>query len=180
MEYCNKIIKGTLCNIPISPEMKNVIEQKINPIVEDLATDMDEFYRFLKEEILEDLKYFNSLEKEIESFKSQLELQRTQFSNEINRHLREYYYVDHMNAILGVYTKLDEFNGLQYLKAQLQDKDIAISALKKLNEKMKGKSMETKTKEPIDVPISIREPKRTVNQSVATPQKKTVASESTI
>ncbi|GKC04667.1 hypothetical protein Tco_0996277 [Tanacetum coccineum] len=109
----------TLCNIPISPEMKNVIEQKINPTVEDLATDMDEFYRFLKEEMVEDLKYFNSLEKETESLKSQLELQRTQFSNEINRLSREYYYADHMNAILGVYTKLDEVTNLQcdYLEA---------------------------------------------------------------
>ncbi|GJS04762.1 integrase, catalytic region, zinc finger, CCHC-type containing protein [Tanacetum coccineum] len=102
MEYCHKIITGTLWNIPISPEMKNVIKQKINPIVEDLATNVDEFYRFLKEEMVEYLKYFNSLEKEIESLKSQLELQRTQFSNEIDRLSKEYYYADHMNAILGV------------------------------------------------------------------------------
>ncbi|GKB00276.1 hypothetical protein Tco_0828269 [Tanacetum coccineum] len=33
----------------------------------------------------------------------------------------------------------------------------------------------TRTKQPIDVPISTRKPKRTVNQSVATPLKKTVA-----
>ncbi|GJR30582.1 hypothetical protein Tco_1106814 [Tanacetum coccineum] len=129
----------------------------------------------------------------------------------------EYYYADHMNAILGVYTDLDEFTNLQCdyvetwekcehlekelsksrtmsksfealqkhainleldlqqckekikndksfkenqsnvflkereqyfeiqdLKAQLQDKGIAISELKKLIEKMKGKSVETK------------------------------------
>ncbi|GJW91382.1 hypothetical protein Tco_0168935 [Tanacetum coccineum] len=37
----------------------------------------------------------------------------------------------------------------------------------------------TRTKQPIVVPISTRELKRTVNQSVATPLKKTVASEST-
>ncbi|GKB47323.1 retrovirus-related pol polyprotein from transposon TNT 1-94, partial [Tanacetum coccineum] len=37
----------------------------------------------------------------------------------------------------------------------------------------------TRTKQPIVVPISTREPKRTMNQSVATPLKKTVASEST-
>ncbi|GKD99672.1 retrovirus-related pol polyprotein from transposon TNT 1-94, partial [Tanacetum coccineum] len=231
---------------------------------------------------------------------------------------REYYYADHMNAILGVYTTLDEFTDLQCdyvdqvvkcerlekelskrtdnvnnksfnelskrfseleqhsinlelalqqsqeqlnndkvwkqkesnsfrelnvkyfeiqdLKAQLQDKDIAISELKKLIEKMKGKSVETKfekpsvirqpnafksqiisfslnaktsnvnffvllvenvydnhdmcvlhsingvnsrTKIPMAVPISTREPKQTVNQSVATPLKRTVASEST-
>nr|GEX87839.1 hypothetical protein [Tanacetum cinerariifolium] len=52
---------------------------------------------------------------------------------------REYYYADHMNAILGVYTELDED-----LKAQLQEKGIAISELKKLIEKMKGKSVDTK------------------------------------
>ncbi|GJV68695.1 retrovirus-related pol polyprotein from transposon TNT 1-94 [Tanacetum coccineum] len=66
---------------------------------------------------------------------------------------REYYYANHMNAMLGVYTTLEEFTELQcdyvdqvvkYLKAQLQDKDIAISELKKLIEKMKGKYVETK------------------------------------
>ncbi|GKF10729.1 hypothetical protein Tco_0048655 [Tanacetum coccineum] len=137
--------------------------------------------------------------------------------NEIDRLSREYYYAGHMNAILGVYTDLDEFTNLQCdyvetwekcehlekelsksrtmsksfealqkhainleldlqqckekikndksfkenqsnvflkereqyfeiqdLKAQLQDKGIAISELKKLIEKMKGKSVETK------------------------------------
>nr|GFB79530.1 hypothetical protein [Tanacetum cinerariifolium] len=53
--------------------------------------------------------------------------------------LREYYYADHMNAILGVYTELDED-----LEAQLQDKGIVISELKKLIEKQKGKSVDTK------------------------------------
>ncbi|GJV80438.1 hypothetical protein Tco_1516308 [Tanacetum coccineum] len=37
----------------------------------------------------------------------------------------------------------------------------------------------SKTKQPIDVPISTKEPKRNVNQSVATTLKKTVAAEST-
>ncbi|GJZ24003.1 retrovirus-related pol polyprotein from transposon TNT 1-94 [Tanacetum coccineum] len=135
----------------------------------------------------------------------------------------EYYYADHMNAILGVYTELDEVTNLQcdylealekcerlekelsksramsksfealkkhainlelalqqYLKAQLQDKGIAISELKKLKEKMKGKSMETKTKQPIVVPISTKEPKRPVNQSVVTPFRRIVATDSTV
>ncbi|GJX42616.1 hypothetical protein Tco_0257606 [Tanacetum coccineum] len=102
-----------------------------------------------------ELKYFNSLENEIKSLQSQLETQRTQFLNEIDRLSKEYYYADHMNAILGVYTKLDEVTNLQSdylealekyqnLKAQLQAKNIAISELKKLIEKMKGKSVETK------------------------------------
>ncbi|GJR13612.1 retrovirus-related pol polyprotein from transposon TNT 1-94 [Tanacetum coccineum] len=146
--------------------------------------------RSLKEHILEmvdDLRYFNSLEHEVDTLKYQLETQKTQFLNEIDRLSMEYYYADHMNAILGVYTDLDEVTNLQcdylktlvkcdrlekelsksrtmsksfealqkhainleldlqqYLKAQLQDKEIAISELKKLIEKMKGKSVETK------------------------------------
>nr|GEV61051.1 hypothetical protein [Tanacetum cinerariifolium] len=60
-----------------------------------------------------DLRYFNSLELEVDSLKSQLETQKTQFLNEIDRLLREYYYADHMNAILGVYIELDEVTNLQ-------------------------------------------------------------------
>nr|GEV47492.1 integrase, catalytic region, zinc finger, CCHC-type, peptidase aspartic, catalytic [Tanacetum cinerariifolium] len=88
-----------------------------------------------------DLRYFNSLKLEVDSLISQLETQKTQFLNEIDRLSREYYYADHMNAILGMYTELDED-----LKAQLQDKGIVISELKKLMEKLKGKSVDTKFK----------------------------------
>nr|GEY28788.1 integrase, catalytic region, zinc finger, CCHC-type, peptidase aspartic, catalytic [Tanacetum cinerariifolium] len=173
----------------------------------------------LNEEMVANLRYFNSLESEVDSIKSQLESQKTQFLNEIDRLSREYYYADHMNAILGVYTKLDEVTNLQCdylkllekcegletelskskmmsksfesvqkhainlelelqqckekikndmlfkvnkttdfcnereqyfeiqdLKSQLQDKGIVISELKKLIEKLKGKSVDTKFK----------------------------------
>nr|GEY93611.1 retrovirus-related Pol polyprotein from transposon TNT 1-94 [Tanacetum cinerariifolium] len=139
-----------------------------------------------------DLRYFNSLELEVDSLRSQLETQKTQFLNEIDRLSREYYYADHMNAILGVYTELDEVTNLQcdylellekckYLEKELskskmmsksfetvqkhainlelnlqqykekmkndksfKDKGIVISELKKLLEKLKGKSVDTK------------------------------------
>nr|GEU29133.1 hypothetical protein [Tanacetum cinerariifolium] len=52
--------------------------------------------------------------------------------NEIDRLSREYYYADHINAILGEYTEIDE------------DKGIVISELKKLIEKLKGKYVNTK------------------------------------
>ncbi|GKA36614.1 hypothetical protein Tco_0723179 [Tanacetum coccineum] len=142
--------------------------------------------------------------KQVDSLKSQLETQKTQFLNEIDRLSREYYYVDHMNAILGVYTTLDEFTDLQCdyvdqvvksmsrtdkndkafkenqskvflkereqyfeiqdLKAQLQDKGIAISELKKLIEKMKGKSMETKFEKPsvIQQPNAVKSQRQSV------------------
>ncbi|GJY95637.1 retrovirus-related pol polyprotein from transposon TNT 1-94 [Tanacetum coccineum] len=60
-----------------------------------------------------DLRYFNYLELEVDSLKSQLDTQKIQFLNEINRLSREYYYADHMNAILGVYTDIDEVSNLQ-------------------------------------------------------------------
>ncbi|GJY64117.1 gag-pol polyprotein [Tanacetum coccineum] len=132
-------------------------------LIRRINADLEKFHLCLKEEMGVDLRYFNSFEHE------------------------EYYYADHMNAILGVYTTLDEFTDLQcdyidqvvkferlekelsksktmtksfeafqqhaidleldlqqYLKAQLQDKGIAVSELKKVIENMKGKSMETK------------------------------------
>nr|GFA42403.1 hypothetical protein [Tanacetum cinerariifolium] len=61
-----------------------------------------------REEMVADLRYFNFLESEVDSLRSQLETQKTQFSIDIDRLSREYYYADHMNAILGVYTELDE------------------------------------------------------------------------
>nr|GEV21455.1 ribonuclease H-like domain-containing protein [Tanacetum cinerariifolium] len=79
-----------------------------------INADLEKFHLCLKEEMVPDLRYFNSLELEVDSLKSQLETQKTQFLNEIDRFSREYYYGDHMNAILSVYTELDEFTNLQY------------------------------------------------------------------
>nr|GFA03910.1 hypothetical protein [Tanacetum cinerariifolium] len=56
------------------------------------------------------------------SLRSQLEFQKTQFLYDIDRLSREYYYVDHMNAILGVYTELDEVTNLQCDYLELLDK----------------------------------------------------------
>ncbi|GJU15934.1 hypothetical protein Tco_1143900 [Tanacetum coccineum] len=137
--------------------------------------------------------------------------------------------------------RTEQYVEIQDLKAQMQDKNMAISELKKLVAKCKGKSVDTKfdkpsvvrqpnaqrlpkpsvlgkpapfsnslerdqyiakkksffknndsdefnkpvtlqnarTKKPNVVPISTRKPKRQANKSVATPHKKTVASEST-
>nr|GEX99175.1 copia protein [Tanacetum cinerariifolium] len=71
-----------------------------------------QFQRCLNEEMIADLRYFNSLELEVDFLISQLETQKTQFLNEVDRLSREYYYADYMNAILGVYTELDEGNDL--------------------------------------------------------------------
>nr|GFB02677.1 hypothetical protein [Tanacetum cinerariifolium] len=198
--------------IRLEKESRSKLSDLIRPFDYDKLNNL-----CLNEEMVADLRYFNSLESEVDSLRSQLETQKTQFLNEIDRFSREYYYVDHMNAILGVYTELDEVTNLQCdylellekcqgletelskskmmsksfesvqkhainlelelqqckekikndtffkvdkskdfckereqyfeiqdLKAQLQDKGIVISELKKLIEKLKGKSVDTK------------------------------------
>nr|GFA45251.1 hypothetical protein [Tanacetum cinerariifolium] len=197
------------------PQCEKSSEQRY--FSERINADLEQFYVCLKEEMVADLIYFNSLELEVDSLKSKLETQKTQFLNEIDRLSREYYYVNHRNEILGVYTELDEVTNLkcdylemldkceclekelskskmmsksfkalqkrainlelelqqcqekikndksfkenqskefrkereqyfeiQDMKAQLQDKGITISELKKLIEKLKGKSVDTK------------------------------------
>nr|GFB23456.1 hypothetical protein [Tanacetum cinerariifolium] len=201
----------------VEPVVKNTIEKNFDPVISRINVGLHMFLKRLNEEMVADLRYFNSLESEVDSLTSQLETQRTQFVNEIDRRSREYFYADHMYAILGMYTELDEITNLQCdylellqkceyletelsksikmsksfesvqkhainlelelqqckekvnndmsfkvnkskdfckereqyfeiqdLKAQLQDKSIAISELKKLIEKLKGKSMDTK------------------------------------
>ncbi|GJR40160.1 retrovirus-related pol polyprotein from transposon TNT 1-94 [Tanacetum coccineum] len=217
VERCKQTIAKRTYFGNIDPFIQNTIEGNFGPQISRLNADLEKFHLCLNEEMVADLRYFNSLEHEVDTLKSQLETQKTQFLNEIDRLLREYYYADHMNAILGVYTDLDEVTNLQCdyvetwekcehlekelsksrtmsksfealqkhainleldlqqckekikndksfnknqsnvflkereqyfkiqdLKAQLQDKGIAISELKKLIEKMKGKSVETK------------------------------------
>ncbi|GJT43890.1 hypothetical protein Tco_0952605 [Tanacetum coccineum] len=121
-----------------------------------LAPDSDETIQ----EMVADLRYFNSLEHEVDTLKSQLETQKTQFLNEIDRLSREYYYVDHMNAILGIYTDLDEFTDLQC---------DYVETWEKLDQPPLVRAF-----------VSTREPKNNVNQSVATFSKKTVATDSTV
>nr|GEZ27930.1 hypothetical protein [Tanacetum cinerariifolium] len=159
--YVNAIINGVeLCKEKIAnrtyygyidPFIQNTIEAIFSPVISRINAGLEQFHRCLNEEMVADLRYFNSLELKVDSLRSQLE---TQFLNEIDRLSREYYSADHMNAILGVYTELDEVTNLQCdylelleksdLKAQLQDKGIVISELKKLIEKLKGKSVDTK------------------------------------
>nr|GEY74348.1 hypothetical protein [Tanacetum cinerariifolium] len=189
----------------------------------------EKFHLCLKEKKVADLRYFNSLELEVDPLKSQLETQKTQFLNEIDRLSREDYYVDHMNAILGVIpsTSVNRpqlksnqikdrvmLNYSQGKKQEVEDhrRNVKFSKNKTFitacNDNFNAKTsnvnfvyvtcgkcvlndkhdmcdlhsrngVNSRTKMPMAVPISTREPKRIVNQSVAKPLRKTVALEST-
>ncbi|GJT97923.1 retrovirus-related pol polyprotein from transposon TNT 1-94 [Tanacetum coccineum] len=121
-----------------------------------------------------DLKYVESLEDEID----ELESDKAEFSNMYDMLLQECVSKDVMCSYLQSSSDLDEITELQCLylhkvrecdclaqklseqtefvnlKAQLQDKNIAISELKKLIEKCKGKYVDTK----FDKPSVVRQP----------------------
>nr|GEW18461.1 hypothetical protein [Tanacetum cinerariifolium] len=250
------LIEKLKCEIDDNKNRNKFLETSNKVLVDKLKflleirrinADLEKFHLCLKEEMVADLRYFNSLELEVDSLKSQLETQKTQFLNKIDRLLREYYYADHMNAILGVYTELDEVTNLQcdyletlekyeclekelskskmmstsfealqkhainleldlqqckekikndksfkenqskefrkeheqyfeiqILKAQLQDKGITTSELKKLIEKLKGKSVETK----FEKSSVIREPNAFKSQRPSILGKLTIFSDS--
>nr|GEX83637.1 hypothetical protein [Tanacetum cinerariifolium] len=136
------------------PQREKSSEQRY--FSERINADLEKFHLCLKEEMVADLRCFNSLELEVDSLKSQLETQKTQFLNEIDRLSREYYYVDHMNAILGVYTELDEVTNLQcdYLetldKCECLEKEI-------LESKMMSKSFEALQKHAINLELDLQQ-----------------------
>nr|GEU37153.1 hypothetical protein [Tanacetum cinerariifolium] len=100
------------------------------------------------------------LEKE-NSLMSQLKTQKTQFLNEIDRLSREYYYVDHLNAIHGVYTELDEVTNLQCDNLEMLDK---CECLEKELSKSKNmsKSFETLQKHAISLEIKLQQCKEKI------------------
>nr|GFB07288.1 hypothetical protein [Tanacetum cinerariifolium] len=102
VEMCKKSITKSTYFGYLDPFIKNTIEQEFSHEIERVLKGLNEFQRCLKEEMVADLRYFNSLESEVDSLTSQLETRKTQFLNEIDRLSREYYYANHMNAILGV------------------------------------------------------------------------------
>nr|GEX41362.1 integrase, catalytic region, zinc finger, CCHC-type, peptidase aspartic, catalytic [Tanacetum cinerariifolium] len=95
VELCKEKIAHKTYSGYLDPFIQNTIETNFSPKIGRINAGLAQFHKCLNEEMVADLRYFNSLE-------------------------------------------------LEDLKAQLQDKGIVISELKKLIEKLKGKSVDTK------------------------------------
>ncbi|GKB99520.1 retrovirus-related pol polyprotein from transposon TNT 1-94 [Tanacetum coccineum] len=178
---------------PTALDMEVLIKTCLMPLAIKTQNDSFAFVHELKQEMHADLKYVESLEKEI----SELESDKAEFSNMYDMLLQEYVSNDVMCSYLHSLSDLDAHSELQCLylhkvkececlaqklskqiesvkreqyfeiqdlKAQLQDKNIAISEIKKLIEKCKGKSMETKFDKPyvVQQPNAQRIPKPSV------------------
>nr|GEV50302.1 uncharacterized mitochondrial protein AtMg00810-like [Tanacetum cinerariifolium] len=140
----------------LDPFIQNTIEANFSHEIKRINAGLEQFHVCLNEEMVADLRYFNSLELEVESLRSQLESQKKQFLNEIDRLSKEYYYVDHKNAILSVYTKLDKVTNLQcdYLEL-LENFECLEKELSK--SKMMSKSFQALQEQPINLEIDLHQ-----------------------
>nr|GEZ83439.1 hypothetical protein [Tanacetum cinerariifolium] len=86
VERCKETIAKRIYFGHIDPFIQNTIEANFSPEIRKINADLEKFHVCLKEEMVADLRYFNSLELEVDSLKSQLETQKTQFLNEIDWH----------------------------------------------------------------------------------------------
>nr|GEW43120.1 Gag-Pol polyprotein [Tanacetum cinerariifolium] len=102
VERCKETIDHRTYAGYLDPFIQNTIKANFSQAIKRINAGLEQFHVCLNEEMVADLRYFNSLELEVDSLRSQLETQKTQFLNEIDRLSRVYYYADHMNAILGV------------------------------------------------------------------------------
>ncbi|GJZ13213.1 hypothetical protein Tco_0548443 [Tanacetum coccineum] len=125
---------------PTAHDMEILIKTCFLPLAIKTQNDSFTFVHELKQEMHDDLMYVESHEKEIDK----LESDKAEFSNMYDILLQECVSNDVMCSYLHSLSDVVAHTELQYLKAQLQDKNIATSELKKLIEKCKGKSVETK------------------------------------
>nr|GEW47322.1 hypothetical protein [Tanacetum cinerariifolium] len=131
--------------------MDILIKTCLMPLALKTQNDSFIFVHELKQEMHADLKYVESLEKEID----ELEYDKAEFSNMYDMILTGKNDTVCNEQASNVFRKEHEqYFEIHDLKAQLQDKNISITKLKKLIEKCKGKSVETK----FDKPSIVRQP----------------------
>nr|GEW97956.1 hypothetical protein [Tanacetum cinerariifolium] len=139
--------------IALENKVKAAIAISCNPVQHSRTKHIDVRYHFIKEKVEKD------------SLKSQLESQKTQFLNEIDRLSREYYYADHMNAILDVYTELDEVTNLQCDYLELLEKYEGLKT-ELSKSKMISKSFESVQKHAINLELKLQQCKEKIKNDM--------------
>nr|GFB65886.1 hypothetical protein [Tanacetum cinerariifolium] len=77
VELCKQKIANRTYFGHIDPFIQNIIEQNFCPVITKINVGLHLFLKRLTEEMVVDLRYFNSLELEVDSLTSQLETQKT-------------------------------------------------------------------------------------------------------
>ncbi|GJY76109.1 retrovirus-related pol polyprotein from transposon TNT 1-94 [Tanacetum coccineum] len=127
--------------------MEILVKKCLMPLALKTQNDSLAFIHELKQEMHADLKYVESLEDELD----ELESDKAEFSNMYDMLFKNFA----KKRASNVFRKeREQYVEIQDLKAQMQDKNMAISKLKKLVAKCKGKSVDTK----FDKPSVVRQP----------------------
>nr|GEU54580.1 ribonuclease H-like domain-containing protein [Tanacetum cinerariifolium] len=158
---------------PTAKDMEILIQKCLMPLALKTHNDSFIFVHDLKQEMHADLKYVESLEKEID----ELEYDKAEFSNMYDMILQECVSNEVMCSYLLSLSDLDALAELQCLYLH-KVKECGCLA-QKLSKQTESNDVNTRTKKPNTVPISTRKLKGHANKSVATPHKKKVASKST-
>nr|GEU70239.1 hypothetical protein [Tanacetum cinerariifolium] len=124
---------------PTAQDIEILIQTCLMPLAIKTQNDSFLFVHELKQEMHDDLKYVESLEKEIDELETDKVKNDTVWNEQASNVFRK---------------EREQYIKIQNLKAQLQDKNIVISELKKLIEKGKGKYVDTK----FDKPSVVRQP----------------------
>nr|GEY02871.1 hypothetical protein [Tanacetum cinerariifolium] len=136
---------------PTAQDIEILIQTCLMPLAIKTQNDSFKFVHELKQEMHADLKYVESFEKEMD----ELESDKAEFLDMYDVILQECKMTVCNEKASNVFRKeREQYIKIQDLKAQLQDKKIAIRELKKLIEKGKGKSVDTK----FDKPFVVRQP----------------------
>nr|GEU79520.1 hypothetical protein [Tanacetum cinerariifolium] len=77
VELCKEKIANRTYSGYIDPFIQNTIEAKFSPVITRINAGLQQFHKCLNEEMVADLRYFNSLEIEVDSLRSQLRTQKT-------------------------------------------------------------------------------------------------------
>nr|GFB24469.1 hypothetical protein [Tanacetum cinerariifolium] len=77
VELCKQKIANRTYIGYIDPLIQSTIESNFCPVISRISAGLNQFHRCLNEEMVADLRYFNSLESEVDSLRSQLETQKT-------------------------------------------------------------------------------------------------------
>nr|GEU56161.1 retrovirus-related Pol polyprotein from transposon TNT 1-94 [Tanacetum cinerariifolium] len=198
------VIREDLFHALTALDMELLIQTCLMPLAIKTESDSLKFVHELKQEMHTDLKYVESLEKEID----ELESEKAEFSDMYDVILQEFVSKDVMCSYLQSLSNLDALDELQCmylhkvkecdcLAQKLSNQTDSVS--KEVNSELlkrfakvekhlisleidlqKRKEQQGKlTKKPTVVPINTRKPNSQANKSIATPNKKKVASKST-
>ncbi|GJR34701.1 hypothetical protein Tco_1210385 [Tanacetum coccineum] len=124
-------------NKPITHEITMLVKNLLMPLTIKTKENENEFERALKQEMFKDLKYVQSLKKEVD----ELESGKADFSNEYDLLLQECVSKDIMCAILRSFDNIDEYSGMacDYLEAVAKCERLK-NELSKRNENVENKS----------------------------------------